>query len=95
MEIKNVFITVTDGDKGWMSFGGQVMDMKGEALDVARKNVLVGYAMSLIPLQKPNKDFKISLAEPEEVDGEKCPGITVNHDNMPTLTIHFSSRLRP
>lgn len=92
MEIIDTFVSVTDGDKAWISVMGMTLDLEGDALEVARHGVLVNYVTSLVPLQKPNKQFKLSPAEPETVDGEECAGIKIDHDNMPTVTIHFSKK---
>jgi len=92
LEILGVFVQVTDGDKAWMSAMGQVSDVDGVALEVAKQNSLAAYAMSLIPLQKPNDAFKLGLEKTETIDGEECSGITIDHENMPTITMHFSKK---
>lgn len=78
--------------KAWVSSMGDVMDQEGETLEVAKQGILVNCAMSLIPLQEPNKEFKLGLAEPETVEGEECEGITIAHEKMPTITMHFSKK---
>ena len=92
MEIIGQFIMVTDKDKAWMSVMGNVMDQEGEALELAKQGTMINHAMSLIPLQKPNKNFKLGLAESEKVEGEECQGITIAHKKMPTITIQFSKK---
>ena len=92
MEIIDVFIMVADRDKAWVSAMDDVMDQEGESLEVAKQGALVNYAMSLIPLQKPNKEFKLGLAEPETVEGKECEGITIAHEKMPTITMQFSKK---
>ncbi|MHC4404848.1 MAG: hypothetical protein ACYTG0_34805 [Planctomycetota bacterium] len=91
-EIVGQFVSVTDGDKAWNSVMGNTTDLDGEALEAAKQNALVNYAMSLIPLQKRNRAFKLSLAEPETVDGEECEGINIDHEKMPTITVHFGKK---
>jgi hypothetical protein len=92
VEIVGFFVSVIDKDKGWTSAMGNVTDLEGDALTNGKEGVLVNYAMSLIPLQKPNRKFKLSLAGEDEVDGEKCDGINIDHDNMPTVTLFFSRK---
>lgn len=92
MEILDAFVYVTDGDKAWMSAMGNVTDVDGDALKVAKTDTLVNYAMSLIPLQKRNEAFKLGLAEAETIEGEECSGITIDHENMPTITMYFSPK---
>jgi hypothetical protein len=92
MEIIGQFIMVTDKDKAWMSMMGMVIDQEGEGLELAMQGNLVNYAMSLIPLQKPNKTFKLSMTKAETIDGEKCRGIQIEHKKMPTITMHFSKK---
>ncbi len=92
MEIIGQFISVIDKDKAWMSFMGMTMDLDGKALEVAQKGLLVNYAMSLIPVQKPNKEFKLSLARSETIEGEECECVKIDHKNMPTVTLLFSKK---
>jgi hypothetical protein len=92
MEIIGQFIMVTDKDKAWVSAMGNVTDQEGDALEVAKQGTLINYAMSLIPLQKRNKAFKLSLAEPETVEGEECQGIKIAHEKMPAITMQFSKK---
>ena len=92
MEIVGAFISVTNKDKAWMSVMGMTTDLDGDALEAAKEGALVSYATSLIPLQKPNKNFKLSRVEPETVEGEVCVGITIDHEGMPTITMHFSKK---
>lgn len=92
MEVLGQFVSVTDGDKAWVSVMGMTSDLEGEALAAARQGTRINYAMSLIPLQKPNKAFKLSLAGQETIDGEKCDGINIDHENMPTITMYFSEK---
>lgn len=92
MEIKGQFLAVTKKDKAWISLAGNVTDLSGTALEVALEGLKVNYALSLIPLQKPNKDYKLSLADAETIDGEECEGIKIDHKGMPTVTVHFSGK---
>ncbi len=92
MEILGQFLSVTDGDKAWMSVMGMTTDLNGKALEVAQQAWLVAYAMSLIPVQKPNMEFKLSLAKPETIEDEECEGVKIDHKNMPTLTIMLSKK---
>lgn len=89
MEIKGQFVSVTDGDKSWMSVQGMVLDAEGPALTNAQEGSKISFAMSLIPLQKPNKLYKLGLVDPVEVEGTKCDGITITRDKMPTITMYF------
>ncbi|MBC8351636.1 MAG: hypothetical protein H8E66_06585 [Planctomycetes bacterium] len=92
MEIIGQFVMVTDGDKAWGSFGGMTIDSTGAALDAAKEGNYIAYAMSLIPLQKPNDNFKLSLAGTETIEDEECAAVSVDHAGMPTLTMWFSNK---
>ncbi len=92
MEILGIFVSVVDKDTGWTSAMGTITDLKGEALEAAKESVFTGYVISLIPLQKPNKDFKLSLVGTETVEDEKCEGVNVDREGMPTCTIYFSQK---
>ena len=92
MEVLGQFVNVIDGDKAWMSFGGNIMDVDGEALEVAKMGTLVNHTVSLIPLQKPNKKYKLSLAKPEKVEGADCEGVKIDREGMPTVTMLFDKK---
>lgn len=92
MEIEGQFVHVTDGDKAWVSAMGNVMDLDGVAREVAVKGILASYAVSLIPLEKRDEAFKLGLAKSEAIEGQECPGITIDHEGMSTVTIHFSPK---
>lgn len=92
VEIIGVFVQVTDGDKGWTSVTGNTTELDGEMLEVAIQEMFVYYVVSLIPLQKPNATFRLSMADPETVDGEKCEGINIEHDKMRKITMQFSGQ---
>ena len=92
MEVVGIFVQVIDGDKGWMSMMGNTTDIDGEALQVMKQSWFIGYVVTLLPLQKPDKAFSLNMAKSETIDGEECDGITVDHQQMPTLTIHFSRK---
>ena len=89
MDIAGQFVSVTDGDKAWISAMGAVSDVEGVGLEVARREAFVSYALSLIPLQKPSDAFRLGLAEKEVIEGEECAGITIDHEKMPTATLYF------
>lgn len=92
MEIIGFFVSVTDKDKAWMSAMGSVMDLEGVALKAAQEGALTGYVISLLPLQQPNDEFRLSLAGTETIEAEECQGIRVDHKDMPTCTIYFSNK---
>ena len=92
MDIIGVFVQVLNRDKGWMQVMGDVSDIEGRTLDVAQQSYFIGYVETLLPLQKPDKDFSLGLAAAETIDGEECAGITIDHERMPTLTLHFSPK---
>ncbi len=92
VEIVGVFISVTDGEKAWISSMGQTMDLTGDMLKENLKQMRVGYITSLIPLQKPSDKFKLSPFGEAEVDGEACDGINVESKDTPTVTLFFSRK---
>ncbi|HIF01005.1 MAG TPA: hypothetical protein EYG03_09690 [Planctomycetes bacterium] len=92
MEVVGIFVQVLDGDKGWTSMMGDTKDIEGEALKVVKQSWFIGYVVTLLPLQKPDQAFSLNMAKPETIEGEECDGITVDHEQMPTLTIHFGRK---
>lgn len=92
MEILGVFVQVMNRDKGWMEVMGNASDLTGETLKVTKQTWFTGYVTTLLPLQKPDKAFQLSLTEAQTVDGEECDGVTVKHEQMPELTMYFSRK---
>ena len=92
MEIVDIFTSVAEMKKAWTSMAGEVKDLEEEALTAAKEELMIGYAMSLLPLRRPNDRFQLSLAGTEEVEGETCDGVKVTHKQMPDLTIFVSRK---
>lgn len=92
MEIKGQFVSVVDGKGGWMSVQGMILDLEGPALENAMSDAKVNQAMSIIPLQKPNKLYKLGTLDSIEVEGKKCDGISVAREGMPTIKIYFDNK---
>jgi hypothetical protein len=92
VEILNVFVIVVNGDKGWVSAMGQTMEMPAEQIAEQGKQMHTSFVTTLIPLAKPSKKYKLSLAGEEDVDGEKCDGVNVNSDKQRSVKLLFSQK---
>lgn len=92
VEIVNAFTIVIDGDKGWVSAGGNTIEMPPEQLAEQKKEQHTSFVTTLIPLAKPSKKYKLSLFGEAEVDGEQCDGVSVASDKQRTVTLLFSRK---
>jgi hypothetical protein len=82
------FIIVLGGDKGWMKFGDEPMEMTGEALaNQKRSAYLEILPVTLLPLK--GKGFKLEAADEAKVDGKPALGIKATGPDGKDFTIYF------
>ena len=91
-EILNAFIQVYDGKKAWFSFMDNTSELEGTALKAIAEMTATNYIISMVPLAKPNKEYKLSLAGSQKVDGEDCEGVNVSRKGTPEVTLFFSKK---
>ena len=87
MEIKNAFLVIFDGKKGYRVAGGFSQEIKGKSLEVMKQQNMLTRATSLVPLAKPNKAYKLTLLKASKVKGVECDVVKVAHKGMPDLTL--------
>lgn len=90
IEIVNVFKMVINGDKGSMVVQGTTIPLDEAAMKEQKRQTHSGYVTTLIPLLKPNKEYRLKLFGTETVDGEEYDGINVERDDYRTVTLLFS-----
>jgi hypothetical protein len=68
--------TVLAGDKGWRKFNDMTMELDKDAVASTKRNLYLQIAaVAVVPLK--SKEFKVSMAEEEKVDGKPAVGIKV------------------
>jgi hypothetical protein len=72
VDVVGVFVQILNRDKGWMLVMGDVSDVDGRTLDVAKQASFIGYVIKLLLLQKPDKAFSSGLDPAETIGGQKC-----------------------
>jgi outer membrane lipoprotein-sorting protein len=87
MVIKDVFIIVVNGDKGWISAGGEVKDMSKDQLASEINNQKAGWIASLLPL----KDKAYTVARVVGKD-EKTKVVSVTRKGYPEVKLHFDAK---
>jgi len=92
MEILNVFTVVVNEKQAWTSTMGQTTKLDKAQLKERQKTIHTGYVISLIPIAKPGKTYRLSLAGEERVDGEACDGVKVESDKHRTVKLFFSRK---
>ncbi len=92
MEIINVFTIVVNDTQAWTSTMGETTEVEGDQLTEQREGMHIAYITSLIPLAKPGKVYRLSLAAEEKVDGELCDGVKVESDKHRSVKLFFSRK---
>jgi hypothetical protein len=84
-------LMVVNGDKGWQSAGGAVLDVGTERLRELREE---GYAQWLTTLLPLKKDPALQLAPlPEvKVNGEPARGVKVSSKGRPEVKLYFDKK---
>lgn len=87
MEIQGVFKLVVNGKQGWTKAGDMTRETTAEELDVQKWNLHHGWVTSLRPLKE--KEYKLSLAGEDTINGKAVVGVNVNREGRPTVTLLF------
>jgi hypothetical protein len=87
MEIEGVFIIVLNGDKGWITSGGQTKDMSKEQLEVEQKNHRASWMSSLLPLRDPA--FTVKTAGSGKVGDREARVVVASREGYPTVKLFF------
>jgi hypothetical protein len=85
---KTRLLLVINGDKGWQSTGGTVMDISKERLEELREEAYVIWLSTLLPLLKDNR-FSLAALPGAAVDGRPASGILVSYKGRPDVKLYF------
>jgi hypothetical protein len=81
-------VTVLNGDKGWRNFGGNKIDMDGEAVANEKRQVsLQVIPILLLPLK--GKGFKLEGVAEEKVGDKPAAGIKATGPDGKDFTLYF------
>ena len=80
MEVVGVFVQIMNRGRGWMPVMGDVSDIDDQTLEVAQQAYSIGYVVTLLPVQKPDKAFSFGVAPSGTIEGEECAGVTIDHE---------------
>ena len=87
MEIKGAFTICLHKGAAWMNAGGQVTDLKGDALDSQKTQMYVATVSSLAPIL--SKEFKVAVVGDVEVNGKPAVEIAVTKKGKPDVNLSF------
>jgi hypothetical protein len=88
---KSRLLLVVNGDKGWRSSGGAVMDVGKERLEELREEAYVIWLSTLLPFAKDNS-FSLTPLPDIEVDGRPAAGVNVAHKGHTDVKLYFDKR---
>jgi hypothetical protein len=88
---KSRLLLVVDGDKGWRSSGGAVMDVGKERLQELREEAYVIWLSTLLPFTKSN-GFSLTLLADSEINGRPAAGVNVAHKGHTEVKLYFDKR---
>lgn len=91
-EIKNAFMIIRDGDKGWMVAQGVVTPLTEAQIKESKLESHCHYVASLVPLAKANDKYKLTLAGEEEIEGKTCVGVNVDSKGQRQTQLYFSKK---
>src|SRR2546423_6086402 len=88
MEIENFAIIIVNGNKGWLSAMGAVMDMPEEQLKEHQESLYGDWVTELTPLLN-DKSFTLTTAGEGKVDDKATVAVKVSHKGHRDITMHF------
>jgi hypothetical protein len=88
MEIEGAFTLVLDGNKGWISHGGQTQDLNKEQLAEQKESQYAGWVSTLLPLVK-DKSFQLTPLGESKVGDRTVVGIKISHPGHQDVQVYF------
>ncbi len=82
------FTLVVAGDKGWLNFGGNVMDLEGDGLANEKFNAFLD-ASTALPVLLREKGVKMEGIAEEKVGGKAAAGIKVTTPSGKDFRLYF------
>src|SRR5262245_60749549 len=86
-----VVIQVLEGDKGWMSGEGKILDLKGELLKAFQEEFYSANVELLVPLLK-EKDYSLSRLKETTVNGKPAVGVKVAAKGHKDIELYFDKK---
>lgn len=90
MEIKDVFLLVFDGKKGWVRDKGETKEMNDEQLAGYLVNQRAGWIATLLPLQ--DKAFTLKTLADVPVKGAPARAVQVTREGYPEVKLYFDKK---
>ena len=87
LEIEDVFITVLDGDKGWIKKDGETKEMTKEQLSLEQHQQKAGWITTLLPLS--DKAFQVKAIGEAKVDKQDALEVKVTRKDFPDVSLYF------
>jgi len=88
MEIENAFIIIVNGNKGWISAMGSVMDMPEDQIKEHQESLFGDWVNELAPLLT-DKSFTLATIGEGKVDDKVTVGVKVSSKGHRDITLHF------
>jgi hypothetical protein len=83
-------VQVVDGDKGWVSFNGQVADLNADQLKEAKQKKYVESVTGLQVLKDPA--YKLATLGESKVGDTPVVGVLVSHKDQPDVNLYFDKK---
>jgi hypothetical protein len=87
VDIKNVFILVYDGDKGWMKMGDNAQEMTAEQLAEQKEQQHAHYITTLLPLK--GQDYTLATLGDSKVGDHPVVGVKVSSKGRRDVNLYF------
>ncbi len=88
MEIDNFATIIVNGNKGWLSAMGAVMEMPEEQLKEHQESLYGDWVSELVPLLH-DKEVTLKTVSEGKVDDKPTVGVRVSHKGRRDITLHF------
>ena len=90
MEIEGAFTVCLHKGAGWTNTGGQVTDLKDDALDSQKTQMYIATVTTLTPIM--GKGFKVAVVGDAEVNGKPAVEIAVTKKGQPDVNLSFDKK---
>jgi hypothetical protein len=88
--MKFAVVEVINGDKGWRSLMGAVMELSDDELAQSKENLYHGAVAGLVDLKDPK--FKLSSLPNIQADGHTLHGIKVTSADHKDISLYFNDK---
>jgi hypothetical protein len=85
--VENLYTAAIDGDRAWMTVGGQTRDWRKELLDNRREEQYAEWLTTLLPLR--DKKFRLVSHDDAIVETRPAAGVRVSWKDNRGMTLYF------